>query len=167
MRRSLWLGFLVLACVVEGGLSRLYADGQAVVAPPATAAAPIIVEPAPGMLVPVPLVERAPASVANPPVVVQSGPITVVNPPVVVVPPPFEFRGPVPVPPSKHHKGGWFTHPVGCASADIGCSNLAAETVFLWGSCREFFTEPCVKQPVPPLLHRFPAIAPPLSCSCP
>jgi hypothetical protein len=159
MGRALWLGCLALAWVAGEHWSRLYADGQAVVEPPGAAVNPIVVQP-------------VPAAVVNPPVVIQSGPITVVNPvmarpvpPLMVVAPPVDCQGPAPLPPRhRHWKPGWCRKPVGCAAAEVGCSNLAEETIFFWGSCRAFFCDSCLKEPPPPLLHRFPATAPLLSC---
>jgi hypothetical protein len=33
---------------------------------------------------------------------------------------------------------------------DFGCTGLKGECIFLFGSCWQFFEEPCNRQPVPP-----------------
>jgi hypothetical protein len=33
---------------------------------------------------------------------------------------------------------------------DLGCSGCRADTIFVFGSCWQFFEEPCRRQPVPP-----------------
>lgn len=42
-------------------------------------------------------------------------------------------------------------HPVGCPTHhdDLGCSSPQAEWVFFWGSCRDFWSEPCNKGFIP------------------
>jgi hypothetical protein len=45
----------------------------------------------------------------------------------------------VPIPP-----GCWATH------NGYSCGSLRSECVFLFGSCRDFFGEPCCKTPPPP-----------------
>jgi hypothetical protein len=44
-----------------------------------------------------------------------------------------------------------FQHPVGCPTHhdDYGCGSPQAEWVFFWGSCRDFWNEPCNKGKVP------------------
>jgi hypothetical protein len=53
---------------------------------------------------------------------------------------------------SHHHPIlHWLRHPCGCwATVDsVGCSSLKAECTFLFGSCRRFYGEPCLKGPPP------------------
>ena len=89
--------------------------------------------------------------------------VIVINPPqptlltLTAVPVP---EGVPPLPPKPFHPiCAWLkSHPpCGCAAADVGCSNLGSETIFFWGSCRQFFGEPCVKGPPHSLLHPFAA----------
>jgi hypothetical protein len=52
---------------------------------------------------------------------------------------------PVPKPWQEYH-----TPPVGCwqhHSCDFSCSTFHSEFTFVFGSCREFFGEPCLKEP--------------------
>jgi hypothetical protein len=153
MRRILWLGCLVVAWMAGSFGNSLRAQGQAVIAAPETVVNPVVVQP-------------LPSSEVHPPVVVRAGPITVVNPVVPRPTPVLMLPEPGPPPPLKHRhlKAGWWIKPCGCATADVGCSNCAAETIFFWGSCRAFFGDPCIKAPDSPLLHRCPAVAPPLIC---
>lgn len=54
--------------------------------------------------------------------------------------------------PSASHwrLSAWRRKPTGCYPADIGCSSLKSECIFFFGSCRQFFGEPCLKGPPPP-----------------
>jgi hypothetical protein len=44
-----------------------------------------------------------------------------------------------------------FQHPIGCPTHhdDFGCGSTQAEWVFIFGSCRDFWNEPCNKGKVP------------------
>jgi len=58
----------------------------------------------------------------------------------------------------RHGLGCWATH------ESVGCGSCQAERTFIFGSCREFFGEPCLQGP-PPLP---PGVSyGPRRCSCP
>jgi hypothetical protein len=65
------------------------------------------------------------------------------------------------VPPAKQE---YHTPPVGCwqhHSCDFNCSTAHSEFVFVFGSCREFFGEPCLKGPPRQGDHFSPCPVPP------
>lgn len=45
----------------------------------------------------------------------------------------------------------WSNHPFHCYTThhELGCGSLRSEKVFIFGSCREFFGEPCYPRPAP------------------
>jgi hypothetical protein len=53
----------------------------------------------------------------------------------------------------QHHPAlrRWLLRPIGCWTThqDYGCGNLKSECIFLFGSCRQFYGEPCLKEPPP------------------
>jgi hypothetical protein len=54
--------------------------------------------------------------------------------------------------------GCWATH------ESMGCGSCKAERIFMFGSCREFFGEPCLQTAPPPL----PGLSyGPTRCNCP
>ena len=54
----------------------------------------------------------------------------------------------------KHRLGAWLRdHPWYCWASinSVGCGSLKSECDFVFGSCRRFFGEPCLKGPPPPV----------------
>jgi len=67
----------------------------------------------------------------------------------------FETTHPYAIDPNKPHPILKVLHvplPLTCWASHNGfsCGSFRSESVFLWGSCREFFGEPCCKRPPPP-----------------
>ena len=58
--------------------------------------------------------------------------------------------------------------PIGCWASHNGysCSSAHAECIFIFGSCRAFYGEPCIKGPPPPPWSPE-ADDPPQRCNCP
>jgi len=53
---------------------------------------------------------------------------------------------------SRHPLANWaFNHPWYCVTHhnNMGCGSLKSDCVFIFGSCREFFVEPCYQGPSP------------------
>src|SRR5262249_19506121 len=53
--------------------------------------------------------------------------------------------------PMKDPQRGWIRRPAGCYTHHnrFSCGSWGSELRFLFGSCRAFFGEPCLKPPVP------------------
>jgi hypothetical protein len=64
---------------------------------------------------------------------------------------PYIPVGPTP-PPVPARSGHWWKKPCGCyANVNCeGCWNCKADYIFVFGSCRKFFSQPCLKE-VPPV----------------
>jgi hypothetical protein len=63
----------------------------------------------------------------------------------------------------KHGLACWSHH------NSPGCGSLKAECKFIFGSCRDFFGEPCIQNPpsiVPPPGRMMPGGPAPASCNC-
>lgn len=79
---------------------------------------------------------------------------------------------PIPPEPPPARAGHWWQKPCGCYS-DINsasCWNCKTYWIFVFGSCRQFFGEPCIKQvPAFPLPAGYDASAyiVPKRCACP
>lgn len=74
-------------------------------------------------------------------------------------PPPRRFFGLLP--PAKC-VGCWTTHNT------LGCSSFCSEWTFIFGSCRAFYGEPCIKVPPPPLPPPWGTYPPSTrGCNCP
>ena len=80
----------------------------------------------------------------------------------------YETEHPYLIDPHQPHPVLKFLHispDCGCWASHNGysCSSFQSESTFLWGSCRQFFGEPCLKGPPPPPWSpesRFPPGAP-------
>jgi hypothetical protein len=80
--------------------------------------------------------------------------------------------------PSHHPVWDWvrYHRPLGCWASfnGYGCSSLKSECAFVFGSCRTFYGEPCLKgpppSPLPPWAGQPPAAPgatpPPPGCGC-
>jgi hypothetical protein len=82
------------------------------------------------------------------------------GPPVVVM---DETAPPAAAPAPRRLFRDWLRRPVGCWSHHdaLLCSSWESERCFIFGSCREFFGEPCLKSPRPfSLFHRGQATCP-------
>jgi hypothetical protein len=68
---------------------------------------------------------------------------------------------------ARHPVGHWWKNPIGCWASlgSPGCGSLKSECIFLFGSCRQFFGQPCLKEPPPALPYPYSAMAP--ACSRP
>ncbi len=64
---------------------------------------------------------------------------TLVNPPLPPAAAPAPRNGWL----QRHGLGCWTTHNT------LGCSSLKSECIFIFGSCRQFFGEPCMAPPPP------------------
>jgi hypothetical protein len=151
MRQNWFLACLVVSATIPGP-DQLQAAQQ-----PAAPTTPPAVSPAVPPAPTTPLVINPPVPPSPPP-------------PVAVAPTAINPAQPVLPAPSNHHLlGCWARHRRThcCLPAEVGCSSLASEMGFLFGSCRAFFGEPCLKGPPAPLLHPFPVKAPPLVCEMP
>jgi hypothetical protein len=73
--------------------------------------------------------------------------------------------------PSKRPIHDWWHRgrPLGCWASfnGYGCSSLCSELAFIFGSCRTFYREPCLKgappSPLPPDIWAPPGGAPPVT----
>jgi hypothetical protein len=80
----------------------------------------------------------------------------------------------IPIPPEAPpaRAGHWWQKPCGCFAAfnNVGCGNCRTHAIFIWGSCRQFFGQPCIKQvpavPLPPG-YGADALNGPQRCACP
>ena len=67
----------------------------------------------------------------------------------------YETAHPYCIDPNKPHPVLKLLHvpvPLTCWSShnNYSCGGIRSEGTFLWGSCRQFFSDPCLKGPPPP-----------------